>query len=164
MLKMNTVGAVEKAVNVGTYSSTAETEIGALVVLDDTAKTFTAVASLSDAQAAEYVVCQYLNADANSVLGNGTNYATVASGEKGRLVYLPSLVGLKESIELGGDVVTEAEYAVGDILVADSTTGLYVAIADATGYATSLVIREIIEDVDFDRYVCEVVIPAEATA
>ena len=163
VLKIATLGGIEMSKNVGTYSATANTEIGALVKLNDSAKTFTTVASTQEAKEATYILGQATNADFNSVLGKGTNYYVVSAGEMGRLFYLPAFVGIKEGIEIGGDIITTGvSYTVGDTLVA-AATGKFVKIADATGYAVSLVIREIIKEYDFDRYVVEIVIPAETS-
>lgn len=152
-----TLGGIEAASrNLPSYKATAETMMGALVTLNDTAKTFTAVASVAEAKAAKYAVWQYLNADAYTVLGDGSNYHTVKAGEFGRLIYLPALVGFKDGVEIGGDIIATGSYAVGDILVANAN-GKFEETADASEYAISLVIREIIEDYDFTRYVCEVV-------
>lgn len=157
-----TLGGIEMSKNIANYKATAETELGALVKLNDATKKFTAVASVAEAKAAVYALWQYPNADFSSVLGTGTNSHKVSADEFGRLLYLPALVGIKDGVEIGGAIIATGTYAVGDILVANAA-GKYEETADATGYAISLVIREIIKEYDFDRYICEIVIPAEAT-
>ena len=157
-----TLGGIETSKNVANYKATAETEIGALVKLNDTAKEFTTVASEGEAKAAVYAVWQNQDADFASVLGSGTNYTTVKAGEFGRLLYLPTFVGLKDGIEMGGDIIAAGTLAVGDTLVANSA-GKYAKTEDDSTYAISFVIREIIEETDFPRYICEVTIP-EASA
>ena len=152
-----TLGGIEAASrNLPNYKATAETMLGALVKLDDVNKTFTTVASVDEAKVAKYAVWQYLNADAYSVLGEGSNYHTVKAGEFGRLIYLPALVGFKHGVEIGGDIIATGTYEVGDTLVANKD-GKYEKAIDASDYAISLVIREIIEEYDFTRYICEVV-------
>lgn len=154
-----TIGGIEMSKNVANYKATAETKIGALVALNDATKKFTTVSNTGEAKAAVYAVWQYLNADAHSVLGKGSNFHTVKADEFGRLLYLPALVGIKDGIEMGGDIIAEGTYAIGNTLVADAN-GKYVKTEDASGYAISFVIRDIIEEYDFPRYICEIVIPA----
>lgn len=150
-----TLGGIETSKNVADYKATAETKLGALVKLDDAKKTFTTVASADEAKAAVYALWQYANADFSSVLGKGTNYHNINAGEFGRLLYLPSLVGIKEGVEIGGDIIAEGTYNIGDTLVVNES-GLYAA-GEATGYAVSFVIRDIIDEYDGKRYICEVV-------
>lgn len=151
-----TLGGIEASKNVPNYTATAETMLGALVKLDDIAKTFTAVASADEAKATGYALWQYPNADAHSVLGEGTNFYTVKEGQYGRLLYLPALAGIKDGIEMGGDIIATTGLVLGDILVANAD-GKYEKTADAAGYAVSFKINDIIEEHDFTRYICEVI-------
>ena len=156
VFKIYTLGGIESSKNIATYKATAETKMGALVSINETNKTFTAVSSANEAKAGVYALWQYANADFSSVLGKGTNYHNLGAGEFGRLVYLPSLVGIKEGVEIGGDIIATGTYAVGDVLVANAS-GLYESTDDASAYAVSFVIREIIDEYDGKRYICEVV-------
>lgn len=157
VFRIATLNGIETSKNVPNYTATAETMLGALVALNDADKTFTTVASEDEAKASVYAVWQYLNADAHSVLGEGSNYTTLKEGQFGRLLYLPALVGLKDGVEMGGDIIATGTYAIGDILVANAS-GTYEKTADATGYAVSFVINDIIEEYDFTRYICEIVV------
>ncbi len=153
-----TLGGIEVSKNVANYKSTAETSLGALVILNDTAKTFTTVSSTDLAKEGVYALWQNPNADFHSVLGAGTNSYKVGAGEFGRLLYLPALVGIKDGIEIGGaDLIVGTGHEVGDILVANAA-GKYAVTGDASEYAISFVIRDVIEEYDFTRYICEVVL------
>lgn len=150
-----TLGGIESSKNVANFKATAETKLGALVKLNHEDKEFTTVASVSEAKNAVYALWQYASAEFHSVLGTGTNYHNIKAGEFGRLLYLPSLVGIVDGIEIGGDIIATGTYAIGDVLVANAS-GLYEKTADASEYAISFVIRDIIDEYDGKRYICEV--------
>lgn len=150
-----TLGGIETSKNIANYKATAETKLGALVKINDADKTFTTVSSEDEAKAAVYALWQYPNADFSSVLGKGTNYHNIAKGEFGRLLYLPSLAGIKDGVEIGGDIIATGTYAKGDILVAGAN-GTYGKVEIATGYAVALIIRDIIDEYDGKRYICEI--------
>ena len=151
-----TLGGIETSKNIANYKAAGETKLGALVKLDESKKEFATVASEAEAKASVYALWQYANADFSSVLGKGTNYHNIKEGEFGRLIYLPSLVGIKEGVEIGGDIIAEGVIALGDTLVANAS-GLYEVTQDATGYAVSFIVRDIIDEYDGKRYICEVV-------
>jgi len=144
--------------NVADYKASAKMELGTIVALDDTTKTFAPSAT------GEYAIWQYADADAN-IRGLGTNYTVIEEGTFARLVYLPALVGLKDGVEIGGEVIAETNaIAVGDVLIAD-TNGKYVKVpAGAATYVVAFKVTDIIEEHDFTRYICEVVANYEVSA
>ena len=157
-----TLGGIEVSKNVANYKSTAETALGALVILNDNAKTFTTVASVEQAKEGVYALWQNPNAENHSVRGDGTNSYKLGESEYGRLLYLPALFGIKDGVEMGGDIIV-GTHTKGVILVANAA-GKYEATGDASEYAISFVVQDVIEEYDFTRYVCEVVPGEDAVA
>lgn len=134
--------------NVANYKADADMELGTIVSLDDATNTFTADAN------GEYAVWQYADTDAN-VRGLGTNYAIVKEDTFARLFYLPALVGLKDGIEIGGEVVdTTTAITVGSTLIANANGKYEVGTATKLGFK----VIEIVQEHDFPRYICEVTI------